>query len=96
MTVRAAAVYARISSDQDGRGLGVARQVEDCRKLAAPLANSPPPSPSPLTRPTNSTATYRPAAHPDEELRRPFRPARVMLLVQVKTPARWLSLERAM
>ncbi|MEO9237802.1 MAG: recombinase family protein [Jatrophihabitantaceae bacterium] len=33
--VRAAAVYAWISSDQDGRGLGVARQVEDCRKLAA-------------------------------------------------------------
>src|SRR5687768_4244349 len=33
-TVSAAAIYARISSDQDGRGLGVARQVEDCRKLA--------------------------------------------------------------
>jgi len=32
--VRAAAIYARISSDQDGRGLGVQRQVEDCRKLA--------------------------------------------------------------
>jgi Site-specific recombinases, DNA invertase Pin homologs len=32
--VRAAAIYARISSDQDGRGLGVKRQVEDCRKLA--------------------------------------------------------------
>jgi DNA invertase Pin-like site-specific DNA recombinase len=33
-TVRAAAIYARISSDQDGRGQGVQRQVEDCRKLA--------------------------------------------------------------
>lgn len=32
--VRAAAIYARISSDQDGTGLGVARQVEDCRVLA--------------------------------------------------------------
>jgi DNA invertase Pin-like site-specific DNA recombinase len=31
----AAAIYARISSDQDGRGLGVRRQLEDCRKLAA-------------------------------------------------------------
>jgi len=31
-----AAVYARISSD-DGSALGVARQVEDCRKLAADL-----------------------------------------------------------
>ena len=34
---RAAAIYARISSDQDGRALGVQRQVEDCRKLAAQL-----------------------------------------------------------
>src|SRR3954468_16877274 len=33
-TVRAAAVYARISSDQEGTGLGVARQVQDCRTLA--------------------------------------------------------------
>lgn len=33
--VRAAAAYARISSDQDGRGLGVQRQVEDCRALAS-------------------------------------------------------------
>lgn len=32
--VVAAAVYARISSDVEGRGLGVARQLEDCRKLA--------------------------------------------------------------
>jgi DNA invertase Pin-like site-specific DNA recombinase len=32
--VRAAAIYARISSDQDGGGLGVKRQVADCRKLA--------------------------------------------------------------
>jgi len=33
--VRAAAVYARISADQGGQGLGVQRQLEDCRKLAA-------------------------------------------------------------
>ncbi|MCU1677354.1 MAG: integrase/recombinase [Frankiales bacterium] len=33
-TVRSAAVYARISSDQDGTALGVTRQLEDCRKLA--------------------------------------------------------------
>lgn len=31
---RAAAIYARISSDQTGQGLGVQRQLEDCRKLA--------------------------------------------------------------
>jgi DNA invertase Pin-like site-specific DNA recombinase len=36
-SVSAAALYARISSDQDGTGLGVARQLEDCRKLAARL-----------------------------------------------------------
>ena len=35
--VRAAAVYARISSDTEGRAMGVARQVEDCRRLAASL-----------------------------------------------------------
>jgi site-specific DNA recombinase len=35
--VRAAAIYARISSDQDGTSLGVQRQLEDCRKLAADL-----------------------------------------------------------
>ena len=34
--VHAAAVYARISSD-DGTALGVTRQVEDCRALAASL-----------------------------------------------------------
>jgi site-specific DNA recombinase len=34
--VNAAAVYARISSD-DGTALGVARQIEDCRALAASL-----------------------------------------------------------
>jgi len=34
--VTAAAVYARISSD-DGTALGVTRQVEDCRKLAGEL-----------------------------------------------------------
>lgn len=33
--VGSAAIYARISADADGTGLGVARQVEDCRKLAA-------------------------------------------------------------
>lgn len=31
----AAAIYARISSDQSGEGLGVQRQLEDCRNLAA-------------------------------------------------------------
>lgn len=35
-TPRNAAIYARISSD-DGTALGVRRQVEDCRKLAAEL-----------------------------------------------------------
>jgi len=34
---KAAAVYARISSDQEGTALGVARQVEDCRRLADDL-----------------------------------------------------------
>lgn len=34
-TPRSAAICARISSDQTGEGLGVARQLEDCRKLAA-------------------------------------------------------------
>jgi len=33
--VRSAAIYARISADVEGTGLGVARQVEDCRTLAA-------------------------------------------------------------
>lgn len=38
MTVpRAAAIYARISSDQDGTRAGVGRQVEDCRRLADQL-----------------------------------------------------------
>lgn len=32
--VTAAAVYARISSDQDGRALGVQRQLADCRRAA--------------------------------------------------------------
>ncbi len=35
--VRAAAVYARISSDPEGTRLGVERQVEDCRGLALSL-----------------------------------------------------------
>lgn len=35
--VRAAAVYVRISSDQDGTALGVQRQVEDCKRLAEQL-----------------------------------------------------------
>ncbi len=35
--VQAAAIYARISSDQDGTSLGVQRQLEDCRKLADQL-----------------------------------------------------------
>jgi site-specific DNA recombinase len=33
--VRSAAIYARISADVEGTGLGVSRQLEDCRKLAA-------------------------------------------------------------
>lgn len=33
--VRSAAIYARISADVEGTGLGVARQLEDCRKLAS-------------------------------------------------------------
>lgn len=33
----AAAIYARISSDQDGTALGVTRQLADCRELAARL-----------------------------------------------------------
>src|SRR3954447_6662012 len=33
-TMNAAAIYARISSDQTGEGLGVQRQLEDCRRLA--------------------------------------------------------------
>jgi site-specific DNA recombinase len=35
--VKAAAIYARISSDQDGTALGVARQVQDCAALAKSL-----------------------------------------------------------
>ncbi len=35
--VKAAALYARISSDIEGSGLGVARQLQDCRKLAESL-----------------------------------------------------------
>jgi site-specific DNA recombinase len=35
--VRAAAIYARISSDQEGTGQGVKRQLQDCRKLAKQL-----------------------------------------------------------
>jgi site-specific DNA recombinase len=35
--VKAAAIYTRISSDQDGTGLGVARQEQDCRALAERL-----------------------------------------------------------
>jgi len=34
-TPRSAAIYARISSDQSGEGLGITRQLEDCRELAA-------------------------------------------------------------
>ncbi|MGO9386204.1 MAG: recombinase family protein [Mycobacterium sp.] len=33
--VTSAAIYARISADVDGKSLGVTRQVQDCRKLAA-------------------------------------------------------------
>src|SRR3954449_12765476 len=35
--VRAAAVYARFSSDTEGKALGVTRQLEDCRRLAGQL-----------------------------------------------------------
>lgn len=35
--VTSAAVYARISSDQEGTALGVTRQLEDCRRLADSL-----------------------------------------------------------
>ena len=37
MPVTAAAVYARISSDVEGSGQGVTRQLEDCRRLAGEL-----------------------------------------------------------
>ncbi|MET7718170.1 recombinase family protein [Streptomyces sp. NPDC005407] len=37
MTKRRAAIYCRISNDKEGGGLGVARQEEDCRLLAAAL-----------------------------------------------------------
>jgi hypothetical protein len=33
--VRSAAIYARILADVSGKSLGVQRQLEDCRKLAA-------------------------------------------------------------
>jgi site-specific DNA recombinase len=36
-TIRRAAIYCRISLDRAGAGLGVARQQEDCRELAARL-----------------------------------------------------------
>lgn len=36
-TAQRAAIYARISSDQDGTRLGVERQLKDCRKLAGEL-----------------------------------------------------------
>jgi DNA invertase Pin-like site-specific DNA recombinase len=36
-TVRAAAIYARISADIEGTGQGIKRQVQDCRKLAKDL-----------------------------------------------------------
>jgi site-specific DNA recombinase len=35
--VHAAAIYARISTETEGSGLGVARQVQDCRALAERL-----------------------------------------------------------
>lgn len=36
-TVKAVAIYARISSDQEGTGLGVQRQIGDCKNLAERL-----------------------------------------------------------
>ena len=35
--IRAAGIYARISSDKDGTAAGVERQLADCRKLAETL-----------------------------------------------------------
>jgi site-specific DNA recombinase len=35
--VSAAAMYARIGSDTEGRALGVTRQLQDCRRLADTL-----------------------------------------------------------
>src|SRR5215472_14847485 len=35
--VRAAGIYARISSDQEGSGAGVQRQLSDCKRLAKQL-----------------------------------------------------------
>ena len=35
-----AAIYARISSDQEGTALGVTRQLQDCRKLADELSEA--------------------------------------------------------
>lgn len=32
---RAVGIYARISQDREGDGLGVARQLDDCREEAA-------------------------------------------------------------
>ena len=37
MSTRRAAIYARISRDTEGEGLGVARQLEACRQLAATM-----------------------------------------------------------
>lgn len=37
MRAKAVAVYARISSDEDGTGLGVSRQLQDCRRLVEDL-----------------------------------------------------------
>ena len=34
---RNAAIYVRISSDQEGLGLGVERQLQDCQRLASDL-----------------------------------------------------------
>src|SRR4051794_29163771 len=34
---QSAAIYARISRDQEGSGMGVARQLEDCHRLADSL-----------------------------------------------------------
>jgi site-specific DNA recombinase len=42
MTDRLAAIYCRISEDREGVALGVARQQEDCRALAARLGYTVP------------------------------------------------------
>jgi DNA invertase Pin-like site-specific DNA recombinase len=48
-----AAIYCRISRDREGAGLGVQRQEEDCRQLAASLGWT-------VVRASSLTTTSRP------------------------------------